>query len=97
VTYNTPQQLLDRLQTLVEDAQTKQYDPRVDETFTQCLVCGVWESHDPTCPIPWMDTWLANGVEDDANVPGNVRLVEVMLAKMRPRWRVRSPRSRHKE
>lgn len=42
----------DSLQTVMDDAIETAHDSVSEETFTYCNLCGLWEEHHPTCPIP---------------------------------------------
>lgn len=54
--WTTPEPLVEALSAVL-DAQHREYHPQSDETFVQCLVCGEWEGHDDSCPVPAIENW----------------------------------------
>jgi hypothetical protein len=65
--HETPQALADAVQELVDDTLVLHYDRASQERFTECRLCGGWEDHTDTCPIPAMVRWLSEGDEEETN------------------------------
>ena len=46
-----PERVWDLMNELCDEALSRQYDEKSEDTFVQCLVCGEWEGHTPDCPM----------------------------------------------
>lgn len=52
-------QIADAVEALLDVAVERHTENRDDgETFEQCHLCGKWEEHEPTCPVPLLRAWL---------------------------------------
>jgi hypothetical protein len=54
--FEPPQEVIDAAEGLL-DAATARHGNH-DETFTECLMCGEWEGHAESCPIPKLKEWM---------------------------------------
>lgn len=55
---NLQDELLAELQTLTENAVVYHNDSQSGESFRECVVCGEWDDHLSTCPIPAIERWI---------------------------------------
>lgn len=51
-------ELIDQVGALLEAAEARHTDRHADETFSECLLCGEWDSHTDACPVPAIYRWL---------------------------------------
>lgn len=52
VAFSQEDDVIEALEGLMDVALIKHFDPKADETFIECKVCGGWEEHADDCPMP---------------------------------------------
>lgn len=58
VNHHLQDELFDTLQKVVEDSVVYHNDSQSGESFRECVVCGEWDDHLSTCPIPTIERWI---------------------------------------
>lgn len=51
--------IADSAQNLIDTAMSVQQDRQSGETFQCCHMCLSWDEHQPKCPMPLLEEWLA--------------------------------------
>ena len=75
-THQPPQDLVNLIDELVGQALVRHYDPKADESLTECRVCGGWEEHTADCPIPACEKWLHGPEHPTTDTPDPQPLAE---------------------
>lgn len=47
----------DAVDELLDAAVETHADSASGESFTECHICGAWDSHNPKCPVPALQAW----------------------------------------
>lgn len=56
-------ELENALEQILEDAIITHYDSLSGERFQECVICGEWDGHESTCPIPAIDKFVNSGAK----------------------------------
>jgi hypothetical protein len=56
--YQPPDDVIDAADQLLEIATEGHYDSTADERLIECRMCGKWDDHRPTCPVPLLTQWM---------------------------------------
>ncbi len=56
--HETPDHIIELMDSFLDAATAQYHDAHSDETFTACNVCGKWEEHHPSCPVPVVEAWF---------------------------------------
>ena len=64
--YAVPSDVTEAAENFVDSAVRHHLDQTSGEVLTECRLCGLWEEHEPDCPVPVVDRWLKNPPAWDA-------------------------------
>lgn len=53
------QKIAEAVEQLLDEVKSTHYDSQSEESFTECHVCGEWESHKDNCFVPVLEKWLS--------------------------------------
>ena len=53
------QTLNEQLESILEESKIPHRDSESEESFNECVLCKEWDGHEPACPIPAIEKWLA--------------------------------------
>lgn len=56
--FEPEQEVCSAVEMLLDIGLKHHHDRNADETFTECRLCGMWEEHSETCPIPVLKRWI---------------------------------------
>lgn len=55
--FDPPDAVINAVEALIDASEVTHYDRTADESLTECLACGQWESHTDECFMPALKRW----------------------------------------